>query len=99
MQQDGYSRDQVTQLLQGIAETFFKLAPERLHPEARLREDLDLDSIDLFDLVSQLEVKTGIDLDANDFRNERNVGELVDRLLFILNTPGNSPDSDPKNGV
>lgn len=85
MQTEAYSREQVRVLLQEIASSFFKLSAERLTPEARLREDLDLDSIDLYDLVSQLEVKTGTDLDADDLRNEQNVSQLVDRLLFLLN--------------
>lgn len=39
--------------------TLFEVAPEDITPEARLYEDLDLDSIDAVDMVVHLQKKTG----------------------------------------
>ena len=49
------------ELYQEVAETLahlFEADPESIKPEARLAEDLELDSIDAIDLIVHMHVKT-----------------------------------------
>lgn len=48
-----------------------------LVPEARLYEDLDLDSIDAVDLVVRLQNQTDLKVKADDFKSIRTLGDLV----------------------
>jgi len=52
--------------------------------ESRLREDLDLDSIDLFDVLGLVEKKTGAELALADFANVETLGDFLARLETIV---------------
>lgn len=55
-------------------------------PEARLREDLDLDSIDMFDLLAILEERLGRSLVADQFRNVRTVSDFIATVMESIPT-------------
>ena len=64
----------------------FRLDPARITPEARLADDLEIDSIDAVDLVEQLKRTTGRKVGAEDFKSVRTVSDLarvLERLLSI----------------
>jgi acyl carrier protein len=52
--------------------------------EARLYEDLDIDSIDAVDLMVALKKKTGRKLDPDAFKEVRTVGDVVDAVHTLL---------------
>jgi acyl carrier protein len=54
----------------------FELDDEGVVPEARLREDLDLDSLDGVDLVIALEKTFGIRLEDEELLEMKTVGDI-----------------------
>lgn len=52
--------------------------------DSRLNEDLDLDSIDLFDMIGVIEKSSGVSVDINDFIKARTFGDLVETLESIV---------------
>ncbi|HET7784645.1 MAG TPA: acyl carrier protein [Myxococcales bacterium] len=58
-----------------VAESF-ELPPERVTPAARLREDLQLDSLDGVDLVVGIEKRFAIRVDDDAADRMRTVGEV-----------------------
>ena len=56
----------------------FELDPELITPQARLYEDLDLDSIDAVDMVVNLQKKTGHKIKPETFKAVRTVQDNVD---------------------
>ncbi|EGS1687475.1 acyl carrier protein [Enterobacter cloacae] len=56
----------------------FELDPELITPQARLYEDLDLDSIDAVDMVVNLQKKTGHKIKPETFKAVRTVQDIVD---------------------
>jgi len=66
-----------------LAETF-ALPAEQIVPSAKLREDLDLDSIDLFDLSGAIEREFGVPLDVADFKGVDTLESLVLRMNALL---------------
>jgi acyl carrier protein len=52
--------------------------------EARLKEELDLDSIDAVDLVVRLQELTSRKLSPEEFKSVRTVGDVVDRVHALL---------------
>jgi len=61
----------------------FEVSPEKITRDARLFEDLDLDSIDAVDLIVKLQDLTGRKFKPEEFKSVRTVGDLIDRVLLI----------------
>ena len=55
----------------------FQLDPKIVTPEARLVEDLDLDSIDAVDLAAKVQELTGKRLAEDDLRGLRTIADMV----------------------
>lgn len=62
----------------------FELDPEIITPDARLSEDLDLDSIDAVDMIIRIQELTGCQIGPEQFKQVQTVGDVqqvVERLL------------------
>jgi acyl carrier protein len=71
------SRGEVLERLRAILIDSFELEAERITPAARLRDDLDLDSIDAIDLAVRLEEETGLKLADEELKGLRQVDDVV----------------------
>jgi acyl carrier protein len=58
----------------------FEIDEELIHPEANLRETLDLDSLDYVDLVIAIESVSGVKLGESDFKGIVNFQDLYNTL-------------------
>ena len=75
--------DQLGQILQQT----FDIAPERIRPESRLYEDLDIDSIDAVDLIVKLKPLVGKRLQPDAFKAVRTLDDVVNALQGLLDEP------------
>ncbi len=64
----------------------FELDSKSVTMEARLFEDLDLDSIDAIDLAAKMQEFTGKRLTEDELRKIRAVADVVDVLEKMLGT-------------
>jgi acyl carrier protein len=71
-------RDEVMKLVRDHFSTELEVAAERIHPETRFREDLDADSLDLYELVMELEDRYGIRVSEEEAAEIETVGDAVD---------------------
>jgi acyl carrier protein len=78
------SRDEIARRLHGYLEDMFEVPPNKINAQARLYEDLDLDSIDAVDLVVKLQELTGRKLKVEEFKLVRTVGDVVDCVHAVL---------------
>ncbi|CZF78716.1 acyl carrier protein [Grimontia marina] len=62
----------------------FELDPSDIIPEAKLYEELDLDSIDAVDLVVHLQNTTGKKIKPEEFKSVRSVQDVVDAVADLL---------------
>jgi acyl carrier protein len=72
------------ELIRSSLVELFRLDPAQITPDARLADDLGVDSIDAVDLVDQVKRRTGHKLSAQDFKSVRTVADLaqaVERLI------------------
>jgi acyl carrier protein len=77
----------VFSLLRATLVEQFELDPERVTLDARLHEDLDLDSIDAVDLVIKLQELTGRKVSHEDFKEVRTVGDIQRVIEKLLTEP------------
>ncbi|NMM80859.1 acyl carrier protein [Acidovorax sp. SRB_14] len=68
-----------------ILQETFDIEATRITPEARLYDDLDIDSIDAVDLIVQLKPLVGKRLNAEAFKSVRTIQEVVDALYQLVN--------------
>jgi len=70
-----------------LKETFvdlFEIDVDTIHPEARLYEDLDIDSIDAVDMVVKLKELTGEKIPPEAFKSVRTVQDVVDAVYALV---------------
>jgi acyl carrier protein len=75
-------RDEVMKLVRDHLSTELEVEPERIQPETRFREDLDADSLDLYELVMELEDRYGMRVSEEEAARIETVGDAVD---FVTN--------------
>ena len=74
------SRDELLEVLKEFLSELFEVQPESVTLNARLSEDLDLDSIDAVDLVVKLQELTGSRFRPEEFKTVRTVEDVIDRV-------------------
>lgn len=62
----------------------FEIPEERATLEARLMDDLGLDSIDAIDMAVQLQKITNVRLEEHELRALRTVGDTVDLVAQLV---------------
>jgi len=70
--------------IQQIFEQNFALEAVRVVPEARLFEELELDSIDAVDLAIKLQEMTGKRIKPDEFKNVRTVADVIAAVHALL---------------
>ncbi len=80
-----HDRDAIFSELRATLVELFELDPERITPDARLYDELEIDSIDAIDLMDRLRRQTGRKIDSDRFRSVRTVSDLVDTIHQLLN--------------
>ena len=78
------SKEDVLEAIKGVLVSEFECDSEALVPEAKLFDDLDLDSIDAVDLVVRLQNITGLKVKAEDFKSIRALGDISDVVWRLL---------------
>ena len=62
----------------------FEVDAQAIQPDARLYEDLELDSIDAVDMIVHLQKKTGKKIKPEEFKAVRTVQDVVDAVERLL---------------
>jgi acyl carrier protein len=78
------TKDEIFARLKAVLIESFSIPAEKITPEARLYEDLDIDSIDAVDMMVQLRSLTERRLQPEAFRTVRTLGDVVDALYGHL---------------
>lgn len=78
------TRDELYAKLAEVLERTFDIEPERIHLDAKLGEDLDIDSIDAVDLLVELKQITGVRLQPEAFKSVRTLRDVLDALVALL---------------
>jgi acyl carrier protein len=71
-------REEVTTLVRQHLVTELEVSPGEITLETRFREDLDADSLDLYELLMELEDRYGIRVSEEEAAEIETVGDAVD---------------------
>jgi acyl carrier protein len=75
---------QILAELRSMMVELFDIEAERVVPEARLIDDLDLDSIDAIDMVVKLQEMTGRRVAEDELRALSTIGDVVSLVQAYL---------------
>ena len=75
------NRDEVLDLVRDHLAEELEVEPSRIGEETRFKEDLDADSLDLYELVMELEDRYGIAVSEEQAARIKTVGDAV---AFVL---------------
>jgi acyl carrier protein len=71
-------KPEIYQRVASILQDSFGIEPARIVPQAKLGDDLDIDSIDAVDLIVQLKPLLGGNLRPEAFKAVRSVQDVID---------------------
>lgn len=74
------NKEKIFEILKENIIELFEIDDKKITLEARIYEDLDIDSIDAIDLIDSIKKKTGYRLEPNDFRAVRTLGDIVEAV-------------------
>jgi acyl carrier protein len=78
------SKDELFAKIKGILVSDFELEPQAITPEAKLYEDLDLDSIDSVDMIVKMKEYVTGKIDPELFKSVRTVQDVVEVLYPLI---------------
>jgi len=73
-----YSHKEILDHTKQILIQLFELDESLLTPDARLYEDLDIDSIDTVDMLIELKRLTGVNVKPEHFKQARTLQDIVE---------------------
>ena len=85
------NKEDLYQRIAGILHESFDIDSARIVPEARLRDDLDIDSIDAVELIVQLKPLLGGNLKPEAFKTVRTVSDVVDAVSCMMQATADAP--------
>ena len=75
------TRDEVFTLIRGHLVAELELPEDRITEAARFKEDFDADSLDLYELVMELEDEYGISVSEQEAGRINTVGDAIDFVM------------------
>ena len=75
------SREEVVETMKDVLASELGVEAENVTADARFKEDLDADSLDLVEVVLALEEKFGIEISDDQIAGVKTVGEAADLVI------------------
>lgn len=79
-----HTRDSLLTRIADILQEQFDVEPGSITLDSRLREDLDIDSIDAVNLMIELKSITAKKITLENFHQVKTIGDLIDAILAFL---------------
>lgn len=78
------SKQEILDLITEYLVNDFEVSKDSITLEAKLYDDLDLDSIDAIDLIVKLQTLTDKKILAANFKEVRTIGDVVDKVYELV---------------
>ncbi|MHC4547684.1 MAG: acyl carrier protein [Planctomycetota bacterium] len=82
------SKDEITDGVKEIFLKTLKIEPERLLPETHLRDDLSLDSLDMIEVVYEVEDRFDVQIPEDKIQEINTFQQIIDGLHDALEARG-----------
>lgn len=79
-----YTKDEIYAHVADLIRNLFEVDESDISLQARLNEDLDIDSIDAADLMIELKSFTGKKIPPENFKDVKTIQDVVDAVARLL---------------
>lgn len=79
-----YTKEEIFRRVSDLLVEQFEVDAAAIAPAARLREDLDIDSIDAVNLIIELKPFTGQKLAIESFHEVKTLGDVVEAVYQVV---------------
>lgn len=80
------THDDIFARISAVLQDSFEIDADRIRPDARLYEDLDIDSIDAVDLLVKLKPMLDKPLKPEHFKSVRTIQDVVEALALLIDS-------------
>tara|TARA_R110000823_G_scaffold171736_9_gene304184 strand:- start:23894 stop:24160 length:267 start_codon:yes stop_codon:yes gene_type:complete len=84
------SKDSIYNHLATVLVQLFEIDSDAVRPDARLEEDLDIDSIDAIDIAVEMQALTERKIQPEEFKDISTVQDIVDAVYNLATTEGDT---------
>lgn len=84
------TRDEIFAKIRATLVDNFEIPAERVREDARLMDDLELDSIDAIDMAVQIQEMTNVRVDEEELKKLRTVNDTVELVLALMSRQANN---------
>ena len=81
-----HTEEEIFEHTRSLMVELFELDSEQISMDAKLADDLDIDSIDAVDLMVELKKYTGSKIDQEAFREVRSIADVVRVIHGMMNS-------------
>jgi acyl carrier protein len=78
-------KEEVIAKVNGFLVEEFELDEDRLIPDANLRDDLEIESLDFVDIAVEIEKKFGFKIKGEEMINVKTLGDLYNYIISKIN--------------
>jgi len=78
-------KEEVIAKVNGFLVEEFELDEARLIPDANLRDDLEIESLDFVDIAVEIEKKFGFKIKGEEMINVKTLGDLYNYIILKIN--------------
>src|SRR5215211_1180211 len=89
------SREEVVETMKDVLASELGVEADKVTADARFKEDLDADSLDLVEVVLALEEKFGIEISDDQIAGVKTVGEAADLVISKQSASGSRTTGTP----
>lgn len=81
---------EIFDFLKNVLVEYFEIDADKITMDAKLNEDLDIDSIDAIDMMSYIKKETGREIEPAQFKEVRTIGDIINVIMNQMNNNENN---------
>lgn len=84
------TENEIFEFLKKVLTDYFEIDANKITMDARLNEDLDVDSIDAIDMMSYIKKETGREIEPAQFKEVKTIRDIIDIIMKQMNNNENN---------
>lgn len=79
------TEQEVFEFIKNVLVEYFEIDADKITMEAKLVDDLDIDSIDAIDMMSYIKKETGREVEPSQFKEVKTIGDIINIIMKQMN--------------
>lgn len=79
------TEQEVFEFIKNVLVEYFEIDADKITMEAKLVDDLDIDSIDAIDMMLYIKKETGREVEPSQFKEVKTIGDIINIIMKQMN--------------